>query len=156
VAIRYPKDKIPDSPFPIPHSPLELGKAQILREGKDVTIIALGSMVLPSLLAVEILAGDGIEPTVINSRFAKPLDIELFKSMPRKTKLIFTVEEGILEGGFGSAVSEAIEEPVARMGLPAEFIAHGKREILLEKYGLTPQGIAKRIVEEIRLRSRMK
>ena len=148
VAIRYPKSAIPLANYPI--VPLGLGKAEILREGQDAIIIALGSMALPSLYAADILDKDGVDAVVINSRFVKPLDIELFKKMSARTKFIFTIEEGILEGGFGSAVGEIIDKPITRIGLPCEFIPHGKREILLEKYGLTAEGIAQRIQEKIK------
>jgi 1-deoxy-D-xylulose-5-phosphate synthase len=122
-----------------------LGKSEVLREGKDIAIIALGSMVLPSLSAAEILAKEGIDAWVVNSRFVKPLDAELFKDIGAKVKFIFTVEEGILAGGFGSAVLEIIDKPVIRMGLPCEFIPHGARDILLSQYGLTAQGIVDKI-----------
>jgi len=108
-------------------------------------VIALGSMVAPSLEAVEQLEKEGLSGTLINARFVKPLDINLLGPVSGKAKFIFTVEEGVLEGGFGSAVAEALNKPLARIGLPCEFIPHGKREILLEKYGLTSQGIADKI-----------
>ena len=71
--------------------------------------------------------------------------MSLFKSISQKTKNIFTVEEGIIDGGFGSAVNEVVGEPVVRIGLPDEFIPHGRRDLLLEKYGLNAQGIADKI-----------
>ncbi|MFH0913505.1 MAG: 1-deoxy-D-xylulose-5-phosphate synthase [Candidatus Omnitrophota bacterium] len=150
VALRYPKDKTPDSRFPISNLPIELGKAQILREGNDFAILALGSMVMPSLEAVELLKKDGLSGTLVNARFAKPLDRKLFMQVVSGIKNVFTVEEGIAEGGFGSAVSEIMEMPVTRIGLPGEFITHGSREILLGKYGLTSQGIASKIKTAIR------
>jgi len=163
-AIRYPKGKIPNSlpvrqagKFQIPglsgrqaNSKIELGKAEVLREGKDFAIIALGSMVLPSFEAIELLKKDGLSGTLINARFVKPQDSNLFKDISAKVKFIFSVEEGILDGGFGSAVQEVIEQPIIRMGLPSEFITHGKRDILLEKYGLTGEGIARRIKELVK------
>lgn len=126
-------------------SPLKLGKGEILKEGKDITIIALGSMVLPSLEAAGLLEKQGISCSVINARFLKPLDTDLFNNI--KTKAIFTVEEGILCGGFGSAVGEVLNKRVFRLGLPDEFIPHGSRDILLKKYGLTGDGIAQTIRE---------
>ena len=143
VAIRYPKDNIPDAG--LINSPLQLGKAELLREGKDAVIVALGAMVAPGILAAELLAKSGMEVGVVNARFVKPLDVELLKKISAQAKFIFTVEEGVLEGGFGSAVSEAIAKPVTRIGLPTEFIPCGKRELLLERYGLTAQGIASRV-----------
>jgi len=165
-AIRYPKGKIPNSngstpltigtersrsaKFQIPNSKIELGKAEVLKEGKDFAIIALGSMVLPSFEAIELLKKDGLSGTLINARFVKPQDSNLFKDISAKVKVIFSVEEGILDGGFGSAVQEVIEQPIIRMGLPPEFITHGKRDILLEKYGLTREGIVRRIKELVK------
>jgi 1-deoxy-D-xylulose-5-phosphate synthase len=126
-------------------TPLELGKAEVLKKGEDFTIIALGSVVAACLRARELLLEKGLYGTVINARFAKPLDTELFSELSKKSKYIFTVEEGVLRGGFGSAVSEEIDRPVLKIGLPAEFIPHGRRGELLEKYGLGSQGIANKI-----------
>ncbi len=143
IAIRYPKSVCPLERLSA--CPLQLGKAEIIKEGKDFAIIALGSMVAPSFEAIELLEKEGLKGTLINARFAKPLDINLFKATTEEIKFIFTVEEGIVEGGFGSAVSEAIDKPIIRLGLPGEFIPHGKREILLEKYGLTAEKITQKI-----------
>lgn len=142
-AIRYPKAALASKQ--LPSSPLELGKAEVLKQGRDFIIIALGSMVGVSYEAIELLEKEGISGMLINARFAKPLDAVLFRDVSSKAKFIFTVEEGIIEGGFGSAVSEVIDKSVIRIGIPCEFIPHGKRDILLDKYGLTAQGIAKRI-----------
>ncbi|HTZ11781.1 MAG TPA: 1-deoxy-D-xylulose-5-phosphate synthase [Candidatus Margulisiibacteriota bacterium] len=148
VAIRYPRSLIPAGNYPC--AEIETGKAEVLREGKDFILIAVGSMVIPALDAAGILEKDGLSGTVINARFIKPLDKKLFSSHAVKTKLIFTVEEGIIEGGFGSALSEAIDRPVEKIGLPCEFIPHGRRDILLEKYGLAKEGIAARIKEALK------
>ncbi len=148
VTLRYPKDNIPAaSPE---GSPLELGKAELLKQGKDAIIIALGSMVMPSLLAAQALEKQGLEIGLINARFVKPLDTELFKKISRQTEFIFTVEEGVLEGGFGSAVGEAIDRPVTRMGLPSDFIPCGGREILLASHSLDAQGIINKIKSSIK------
>jgi len=144
VAIRYPKDKIPNSKFQIPNE-IKLGKAEVLKEAKDFLIIALGSMVMPAWEAIELLEKEGLFGGLINARFVKPLDIDLFKKVSSKPKYIFTIEEGILEGGFGSAVMEAMDKPVIRIGLPSEFIPQGKREILLDKYNLTAKAIRDKI-----------
>jgi 1-deoxy-D-xylulose-5-phosphate synthase len=151
VAIRYPKDKIPDPRSQIPNPKIELGKAEVLKGGKDFAIIALGSMVIPSFEAIELLKKEGFSGALINARFVKPLDINLFKDISAKVKFIFSAEEGIADGGFGSAVQEALGRPVIRMGLACEFITHGRRDVLLEKYGLTPQGFAKRIKDSLSL-----
>jgi 1-deoxy-D-xylulose-5-phosphate synthase len=144
-AIRYPKDKIPNSKFQIPNNKLELGKAEVLTEGKDFAIFALGSMVYTSLEAIELLEMEGLRGSLINARFVKPLDVNLFKEIAKKVKFIFSAEESIIEGGFGSAIAEAIDMPVTKIGLPCEFVIHGKRDLILEKYDLTAQGIANKI-----------
>lgn len=143
VAIRYPKAAVPSGNYPCP--PLQLGQAQVLREGRDFLLVSIGSMVEPSLEAAGMLEKEGFSGTVINARFVKPMDRKLLQSYAAKTKLIFTAEEGIIEGGFGSAVAEAIDKPVDKIGLPSEFIPHGKRDVLLQKHGLTKEGIASRI-----------
>ena len=148
VALRYPKDAAPEKFFSGPA--IELGKAHVLRTGKDATIIGLGTMVIPSLLAAEILAKEDMDIGVVNARFVKPLDKGLFQKISAQPKHIFTVEEGVLEGGFGSAVSELIGRPVTRIGLPSEFIPCGKRDILLKDYGLTAQAIADKIIAAIK------
>jgi 1-deoxy-D-xylulose-5-phosphate synthase len=148
VAIRYPRAATPAGNYPC--AGIELGKSEVLKEGKDFLLIAIGSMVIPALDAAGMLEKEGLTGTVINARFIKPLDKKLLRSYASKTKLIFTAEEGIIEGGFGSAVSEAIDNPVEKIGLPCEFIPHGRRDMLLEKYGLTKEGIVLRIKEALR------
>jgi len=144
--IRYPKGETPDTKYQIPNKDIELGKAQILSEGKEFVFIALGSMVCPAIEAAEILNKEGISGTVVNARFSKPLDKESLKNLAKKTKYIFSLEEGIVDSGFGSLIEDAIGKSVVKIGLPCEFIAHGKRNLLLEKYGLT----AKVIVDKVR------
>ena len=141
--IRYPKGKAEDLSGEYPE--IELGKAEVLSEGNNFAIIALGSMVKVSLEAQKLLQKEGLSGFLINSRFAKPLDKHLFSEIAGKARFIFTVEEGIVEGGFGSAVESALGQPVIKIGLPSSFIEHGKRELLLEKYGLTAKGIADKI-----------
>jgi 1-deoxy-D-xylulose-5-phosphate synthase len=151
IALRYPRAVAPVSNIRV--TEIELGKAEVLKQARDMYIIALGSMVLPALGAAELLAKEGIEAGVVNARFAKPLDYALLNSLAQKAKYIFTVEEGVLDGGFGSAVGAAINCPVIRIGLPLEFITHGKRELLLDKYGLTSKGIARRVQETLKAKS---
>ncbi|MCX5697955.1 MAG: 1-deoxy-D-xylulose-5-phosphate synthase [Candidatus Omnitrophica bacterium] len=141
VSIRYPKAQAPSLSLPL--SPIELGKAQLLlQEGQDYVIIALGSMVAPCIEAAQLLKNEGFQGTLINARFVKPLDQALFKMVSSQAKFIFTVEDGVIEGGFGSAVTESTDLPVIRIGLPDEFMPCGARGVLLKKYGLTSQGIA--------------
>ena len=102
----------------------------------------------------KLLENDGIAATVINARFIKPLDKELIIQSVKSADSIVTVEEGTLCGGFGSAVlellaEEGINKPVLRIGLPDEFIEHGKRDEMLEKYGLTGKGVYQRILTRL-------
>jgi len=148
VAIRYPRANTflsSDSP-----AALALGKAELIEEGRDFTIIALGSMVLVARDAIKLLNREGLSGSLINARFVAPLDIELIKSVCAKTKFVFTVEEGIRDAGFGSAVAQELDTRVVRIGLPSEFISHGPRELLLEKYGLTALGIAANIRQALK------
>ncbi|MDD4938723.1 MAG: 1-deoxy-D-xylulose-5-phosphate synthase [Candidatus Omnitrophica bacterium] len=143
VALRYPRAAAQQ--LQVPSQPIETGRAQTLSEGQDYLLIALGTMVAPALEAVNLLEKEGLKGTLVNARFIRPLDETLFKKLSLKTKFIFTAEEGVIGGGFGSAVSEAIERPVIKIGLPFDFISHGSRDILLDKFGLTAPGIADKI-----------
>ncbi len=145
VAIRYPRGQANNLPGNRAVSKIILGKPEVLKEGRDFAAIAYGSMVAPSLEAAELLEREGFLGAVINARFAKPLDKEFLRETGNKFKFIFTVEEGIIDSGFGSAIEGAISKPVIKIGLPCEFVPHGKRELLLEKYGLSAQGIADKI-----------
>jgi len=147
-AVRYPRGagigvRIDNELRNIP-----IGKSEILREGDDVAIFAIGSMVYPSLKAAEILAKSGIQSTVVNSMFIKPLDKTLILKLASKIDAFITVEEHALAGGFGSTLLELLADDgvrdikVARIGLPDTFIEHGSRSILLREYGLTAENIA--------------
>src|SRR5919205_511272 len=155
-ALRYPRGNGVGCDISREPQALEIGKGEILRDGGDVAIVAYGSMVYPSLKAAENLAGNGIEATVVNARFAKPLDAELLLALARTKRLIVTVEEAYLAGGFGSAVLEFLEENglqdkvhVERMGVPDSLVTHGDAKLLLAKYGLDPDGIYTRVKETV-------
>jgi 1-deoxy-D-xylulose-5-phosphate synthase len=92
-----------------------------------------------------LLTKEGLSVCVINARFASPVDRKLFMELGGKIKRIFTVEEAVVSGGFGAAVSEVLDAAVVRIGLPDEFIPHGKRDLLLRDYGLTAEGLAQKI-----------
>lgn len=139
-AIRYPKSTIANIKHLTPG--IRLGRAEILREGGDVAIIALGAMVEPGMAAADLLKKENIDACVVNARFAKPLDSELYLRLSKEFNHIVTVEDGILDGGFGSSVLELVNRQVLRLGLPCEFIEHGKRSELLEKHELDARGIA--------------
>ena len=151
-AIRYPRGNGQGVDISAPPTLIEIGKAEVLREGKDAAIIAFGSMVYPAAEAAERLAKNGVQATVVNARFVKPLDAETILAIARKTQLIVTVEEAYLAGGFGSAVMELLEEnglqdevKVVRMGVPDEIVTHGDPKKLLADYGLDADGIEKRV-----------
>jgi 1-deoxy-D-xylulose-5-phosphate synthase len=153
-AMRYPRGNGIGIPLDLVPQQLEIGKAELLRDGGEVAIVAYGSMVHPSLQAAENLSKDGIETTVVNARFVKPLDSGLLLALARTKRLIVTVEEAYLAGGFGAAVLELLEENglqdkvrVVRMGVPDRIVTHGDPKLLLAKYGLDADGIYTRVKE---------
>jgi 1-deoxy-D-xylulose-5-phosphate synthase len=156
IAVRYPRSPIPDETMP-EGDPLilEIGKAEQLRAGGDVAIVALGTMVAPSLAAAEMLQAQGVSATVVNARFAAPVDGAMIGGLARSTGRIVTVEESVLAGGFGSAVGERLSDdgivvPHLRLGVPNEFVLHGKRDELLKQVGLDAESIARRTLEFVR------
>ena len=155
-AMRYPRGNGMGVPIDQPPQLLEIGKAELLRDGGEVAIVAYGSMVHPSLAAAANLAKDGTETTVINARFVKPLDSALLLALARTKRLIVTVEEAYLAGGFGSAILELLEEnglqdkvSLVRMGIPDRIVTHGDAPLLLAKYGLDSDGIYTRVKEAV-------
>jgi len=147
-ALRYPRGAGPQRGLHQPLDPLEVGKAEVLQEGEDVAILALGAMVPPALEAAEVLAAEGMAATVINARFVKPLDAELVCQVARRCGGVVTVEENAAAGGFGSAVVELLAErglrvPVRVLGLPDAFVPHGDRQRLLAEFGLDAAGITR-------------
>jgi len=151
VALRYPRGAGLGVDFDQTIKPLKIGKAEVLKDGDDLAIIAIGNMVSPSLEAANVLSQKGIEASVVNARFIKPLDRNLITKLALKTNRIVTVEENVLMGGFGSAVLEILEEEgidnvqLKRIGIPDEFVEHGSPKLLREKYGLDADGILKTI-----------
>lgn len=155
-AMRYPRGNGVGASIDREPELLEIGKGEILRDGGEIAIVAYGSMVHPSLQAAENLSREGIETTVVNARFVKPLDAQLLLALARTKRLIVTVEEAYLAGGFGSAVLELLEENglqdkvrVVRMGIPDRLVTHGDPKLLLAKYGLDTDGIFTRVRESI-------
>jgi len=126
---------------------LPIGKAEVLREGRDLAILAIGSTVQAAMEAASQLHHRGIESTVVNARFIKPLDADLLSSLAADIKRVITVEENALQGGFGSAVLELLEErgvtgiQIKRLGIPDNFVEHGSQSHLRHKYGIDAQGI---------------
>ncbi len=151
IAMRYPRGNGHGVPLMEEGwESLPIGKAEILRQGDDVLLLGYGTMVYPAMQTAEILGEHGIEATVINARFAKPLDTELIVPIARQMKRVFTLEEGCIMGGFGSAVAEALLDhevmvPLTRLGVPDLLVDHAKPEESLTALGLTPPQIAERI-----------
>jgi len=155
-SLRYPRDNVP-APVPslaeIP--PIELGTWEVVRSGHDLAILAVGTMVLPALAAAELLEAEGLNITVVNCRFVKPMDEETLAWVAEHHTAVLTVEEGTIVNGFGAAVARQLE-PARRehiglrldfMGVPDEIIEHASRAQQLEQCGLTPEGIASRARE---------
>ena len=151
VALRYPRAQgWGDAAFR-PACPIEHGKGVLVRDGDDVAIVAIGSMVYPSLQAAALLERRGISAAVVNARFAKPIDEELLLYVASRCGRVVAVEEGTPAGGFGSAVAQVIAQhgttgqavAFRHLALPDAFVQHGPRDTLLAGCGLTPTHIAK-------------
>lgn len=151
-ALRYPRGSGSSVPLSEVWQELPIGKGEVLRGGEDIGILAIGVTVAPALEAAQRLAEKGIECTVVNARFVKPLDSSLILDVARRTKRVVTVEENALWGGFGSAVVELLDGShitdlrVERIGLPDEFVEHGSQGVLRAKYNLDADGIAQRVI----------
>jgi len=151
MAVRYPRGQGQGVPLSTDWHLLPIGKGEILREGQDLAILAIGSPVYPALAAAEQLAEEGIDCAVVNARFAKPLDAELMLALAMKTRRVLTVEENAFAGGFGSAVLELLasakltEVRVECLGLPDIFIEHGSQKIFRAMFALDAEGISRRI-----------
>jgi len=149
-SIRYPRSEGLGVPIKKEPEPLPVGKAQMLVEGDELLIIAVGSMVAPSVEASTILASEGISAGVMNARFIKPLDRDLILEKAAACRKVLTVEEGVLTGGFGSAILELFADEgvegiqTSRLGIPDAFVEHGARSELLADFGLNAEGIAAR------------
>lgn len=153
IAMRYPRG----NGYGVPlmeegWEPLPIGKGEILRQGDDVLLVAYGSMVYPSMQVAEILSEHGIEATVINARFAKPLDTELILPLAQQIGRVVTLEEGCLPGGFGSAIAEALLDaeiavPLTRIGVPDRLVDHASPDQSKAALGLTPPQMAERILK---------
>jgi 1-deoxy-D-xylulose-5-phosphate synthase len=131
---------------------LEIGKGEILRQGDDVLILGYGTMVYPAMQAAEILSEYGIEATVVNARFVKPLDTELILPLAKEIGRVVTLEEGCLMGGFGSAVAEALLDadiviPVKRIGVPDILVDHATPDQSFAALGLSSPQIAETVLQ---------
>jgi 1-deoxy-D-xylulose-5-phosphate synthase len=155
VALRYPRGEAVGVPLPAIPRTLELGTGEILRQGAGkVALLGYGSGVGKALEAADLLRQHGIDATVADARFAKPLDAGLVAQLMAEHELLATVEEGVLAGGFGSAVWEALSDAglpsrILRVGLPDRYVAHGAPQLLHEEVGFTGERIAERILAAV-------
>jgi 1-deoxy-D-xylulose-5-phosphate synthase len=148
---RYPRDKAPADPRPgaeIP--PVPYGTWEQLRSGREVAILAVGTMVRPAVQAAELLAAEGIECSVVNCRFLKPLDTAMLDALTARHHTLVTVEEGTIVNGFGAFLAETLqtthpETRVVALGVPDRLVEQAPRADQLESFGLTAGGIARRI-----------
>ena len=161
-AVRYPRGNARGVEIVDPIEPVEIGKGELLREGSDAAIIAIGNMVWPALEAAERLASEGLNVAVMNARFVKPLDEEMVLALADTSGCVVTVEDHFLAGGFGSAVLETLEMhgryhvKVARLGVPDRVVPHGDNNILHAKFGLDADGIAARVRELMAVERRVR
>ena len=147
IAVRYPRGSSLGVPLDTQPLPIEIGQGELLSQGQDVAILAIGVTVSEAMKAAAQLKEEGISVAVMNARFVKPLDKDLIREVAKNVKCLLTVEEGCRMGGFGSAVLEFLSEegrwdlPSKILGLPDWYIEQGPQEFLREKYGLTAEGI---------------
>ncbi len=150
-SLRYPRDKVPVDPRPAAEvAAVPYGTWQLLREGKDVAILAVGTMVEPSLQAASQLAAEGIDCTVVNCRFLKPLDSGMLQVLAAQHRTFVTVEEGTIVNGFGAYLAETLqttnpEVRVVALGIPDKLVEQAPRTEQLEAFGLSAGGIARRL-----------
>lgn len=159
IAMRYPRG----SGYGVPlmeegWEPLEIGKGEILRSGDDVLLLAYGSMVNPALQTAEILSEHGVEATVVNARFVKPLDTALILPLVERIGKVVTLEEGCLMGGFGSAIAEAmmdhsIQAEMLRLGIPDELVDHATPNESMIALGLTPAQMCDRLLQRFQFQA---
>jgi 1-deoxy-D-xylulose-5-phosphate synthase len=146
-SVRYPRGKGIGVPLDETLKMMEIGKAEIRRDGGDVAIFAIGSTVHSALAAAKRLGEEGIDATVVNCRFVKPLDADLLSRVASATGKVLTVEENVLMGGFGSAFLEMLETKglsgieVKRLGIPDAFVEHASQAEMRHRYGLDEDGI---------------
>jgi 1-deoxy-D-xylulose-5-phosphate synthase len=157
-ALRYPRGEAIGVPLPSATQvqAIPVGRGEILREGLRVALIGYGTGVQKALDAADLLAENGLDVTVADARFAKPLDVELMTTLAADHELLVTVEEGVLAGGFGSAVWEALNDTaggplprILRVGLPDRYVTHGSPALLHAEVGFTGREIARRVEAEL-------
>jgi 1-deoxy-D-xylulose-5-phosphate synthase len=155
-SVRYPRGSGPGVCTDQPMQQLPIGKAEVLRKGEDVALVGFGATVMQCARAGEILADDGIDATVVNARFAKPLDETLLLQLARETAGIVTAEENVRAGGFGEAVLALLSEHglahklILTITMPDQIVDHGPQATFRAMYGLDGPGIADRVRELLR------
>jgi 1-deoxy-D-xylulose-5-phosphate synthase len=156
IALRYPRGAAEGAPMPDEPRQIEIGKGELLLPGERVALLGYGYGVQVALRAAERLRGHGLEPTVADARFAKPLDADLTEKLAAEHELVVTLEENVLPGGFGSAVLEHLEDAlgpdrarVMRVGLPDRYVTHGTPALLREEVGFTGEAVADRVLAAI-------
>jgi 1-deoxy-D-xylulose-5-phosphate synthase len=157
IALRYPRGEGEGRRLPRRPEALEIGRGELLRDGERVALLGYGYGVPVALGAADLLAdAHGVEPTVADARFAKPLDGELIERLALEHDLIVTIEDNVLPGGFGSGVLEHLADAdllggtrVMRVGLPDRYVTHGKPALLHEEVGLTPAAVADRVAQAV-------
>ena len=152
MAIRYPRGPGLGVELDETLQEIPIGKWEIVSHGKDVAILAIGAMVAPALEAARELAANKIEATVVNARFAKPLDSALMIDLAHRIKCLVTLEENTLSGGFGSNVARFLQDSgfgdlqIKSIGIPDEFVEQGTQATLRTKYGLDAKAIAQQVL----------
>lgn len=157
IALRYPRGSGAGVDCTEPLHEIPVGKAEKLRDGREVSLWAIGSMVAAAQKTADLLAEQGVSAGVINMRFAKPLDEELLLSEAGRTGCIVTMEEGAVHGGVGDAVLDALnrngrlpDTAVLNFGIPDAFVSQGDRELLLQDIGLTPEAMTRKILGKMK------
>src|SRR5438067_9266511 len=150
IAVRFPRGVGTGATLDEPLVEIPIGASETLREGHDVVILAYGHPVTAALAAADLLSHDGVDATVVNARFAKPLDAERILTLAARTPRILTVEEHVVAGGFGSAVAELLSERGVRadieiIGVPDVHVDHGAQSLWRHHYGLDAEGIAEAV-----------
>lgn len=146
-SVRYPRGSGLGVTLNRELKPIPIGKGELLSSGRDIAIIAIGAGVAPAMQAAQRLKSEGIEVAVVNARFIKPLDTELITTVASEAKAVITVEDGVLQGGFGSAVLECLADhnvnnvKIKRIGIPDIYVDQGPQHILREQCGITADGI---------------
>jgi 1-deoxy-D-xylulose-5-phosphate synthase len=158
IAFRYPRGAAEGAAMPEVAKEIEIGKGEYLLPGERVALLGYGYGVQVALRAAEVLRNRGLEPTVADARFAKPLDGEMVERLASNHELLVTVEENVLPGGFGSAVLEHAEDAFAdgrerarilRVGLPDRYVTHGKPSLIREEVGFTGEAVAERVLASL-------